>query len=718
MANDTTPQPLTLTVAEALAKDVGRGIARMDPRDMAVLELQAGDIVQVAGKRATPARAMPAYPEDRGKGTVQVDGITRENAQAGLGERAQVQKTAFEGAAAVVLSPTAPPKAFPPGNDARHLGRALEGLPVIQGDRVRATLFGSRYREFSVAEATPRGVVVIGPRTLIRTKGTDAPAREKGGTTYEDIGGLRKELHKIREMIELPLKHPELFERLGIEAPKGVLLHGPPGCGKTLIARAVANETDASFFHVSGPEVIHKFYGESEAHLRALFDKASEKAPAIIFIDEIDAIASRREDVRGDQQVERRVVAQLLALMDGLKSRGQVIVIGATNIPQALDPALRRPGRFDREIAISVPDRIGRLEVLQVHTRGMPLAQDVGLEKLAEVTHGFVGADLEALCREAAMTTLRQVMPRIQLDGDRISYELLSELEVTMDDFLQALKEVEPSAIREVFTEVPNVSWDEVGGLQEAKRALVESIEWPLRYPDLFREANTRPPKGILLSGPPGTGKTLLAKAVASQSGVNFISVKGPALLSKWVGESEKGVREVFRKAKQASPCIIFFDEIDALAPVRGTGGDSHVTERVISQLLTEMDGIEELTGVVVLAATNRPDIIDPALLRPGRFDIQIELPMPDEEARREIFAIHTRGKPLANDVDPDRLARATAGLTGSEVEAICRRASMLAIREFVGDASPDSPPREAGPFQVAARHFEETLHQANRRQR
>ncbi len=535
--------------------------------------------------------------------------------------------------------------------------------------------------------------------------------------TYEDIGALRKELQKIREMVELPLKYPELFQRLGIEAPKGVLLHGPPGCGKALIARAVANETEAAFFPVSGPEVVHKFYGESEAHLRAIFEEASRKAPAVIFIDEIDAIASKREEVRGDQQVERRVVAQLLALMDGLQSRGQVIVIGATNIPQVLDPALRRPGRFDREIAISVPDKNGRLEVLQIHTRGMPLTSDVKLDRLAELTHGFVGADLEALCREAAMITLRKVLPRIQREGGALPEELLLALEVTMDDFLEALREVEPSAIREVFTEIPDVRWEDVGGLDEAKQALIEAIEWPIRYPELFRQARTSPAKGILLVGPPGAGKTLLAKAVATQSGVNFISVKGPALLSKWIGDSERGIREVFKKARQASPCILFFDEIDSLVPVRGSGADSSVTDRVISQFLTEMDGIEELKGVTVLAATNRPDRLDPALLRAGRLELQLALPFPARQARRGIFSIHTRGKPLADDVNVEQLAAATEGLTGSDVEAICREASMLAIRELVS-ASPSgaTSPEQLASLRVSARHFDQAVQHRSRR--
>jgi transitional endoplasmic reticulum ATPase len=520
-------------------------------------------------------------------------------------------------------------------------------------------------------------------------------------------------------MIELPLKYPEVFERLGIDAPKGVLLHGPPGCGKTLIARAVANETSAHFIHISGPEVIHKFYGESEAHLRALFEDARTNAPSIVFVDEIDAIASKREEIRGDQQVERRVVAQLLALMDGLKSRGEVVVIGATNIPNVLDPALRRPGRFDREIAISIPDKNARLEILHIHIRGMPLADDVDLERIAGITHGFVGADLEALAREAAMITLRKIMPKIEFEADNIPYELLLELEVTMDDFLNALKEVEPSAIREVFIEIPDVRWDDVGGLDEVKRVLKESIEWPLKYPELFDHMRTNPPKGILLYGPPGSGKTFLAKAVASESEINFISVKGPELLSKWVGESERGIREVFRKAKQASPCIVFFDEIDAIAPIRGASSDSHVTERVISQFLTELDGMEELKGVIVLAATNRLDMVDPALLRPGRFDLRLELPTPDAKARLEIFNIHTRGKPLAADVDLKALADTTDGLVGADIEAICRRASMLAIREFLGKHrtfKSETKKVDLSQAKVSNKHFEEVIRELRKK--
>ncbi len=526
---------------------------------------------------------------------------------------------------------------------------------------------------------------MIKPGTLLevgksKTRGAQEAPR---ALTYEDIGGLKRELRRIRETIELPLRYPEVFERLGIDAPKGVLLYGPPGCGKTLIARAVAHETDAKFFVVNGPEIIHKFYGESEQHLRKIFDEASRQAPSIIFIDEIDSIAPRRENVVGE--VEKRVVAQLLSLMDGLTRRQHVMVLAATNLPNALDPALRRPGRFDREIAISIPDRDGRQEILDIHSRGMPLASDLDMPHLAAITHGFVGADLEALCREAAMTRLRTIMPEIDFAAAQIPYEALQKLEVRMADFLDALHEVEPSAIREVFIETPQVRWDEVGGLSAVKQQLIEAVEWPLRHPDLFSQAGISPPKGILLSGPPGCGKTLLAKAVASETEVNFLSVKGPSLLSKYVGESEKGVREIFHKARQAAPCIVFFDELDALVPERGAGGaDSHVTERVIGQFLAEMDGVEELTGVLVLGATNRVDILDPALLRPGRFDVHLELPAPNRNDRKEIFAIGLRDKPTSDDLNLDELADQSEGFSGAEVQAVCRRGALQVIREAI----------------------------------
>jgi len=698
---------ITLKVKEALPKDVGRAIARIDPEDIKRLGVEVGEIIEISGKRQTPAKVMPCYAEERNKGIIQIDGITRENCKIGLDEKVEVRKTEFKPANKVTLSPLTMSSLLQRDKDTKYIGSLIEGLPVIAGDRVRATLFGSRYCDFKVLDTIPDGAVIVSPTTLIRMelKGGGEPHGVK--ISYEDIGGLTTQIQRIREMIELPLKYPEVFERLGINAPKGVFLYGPPGCGKTLIARAVANETEAYFTHISGPEIMGKFYGESEARLRGVFEDAQKHAPAIIFIDEIDSIAPKREEMGGEKQVERRVVAQLLSLMDGLESRGQVIVIAATNIPNVIDPALRRPGRFDREISIPIPDRNGRLEILHIHTRGMPLSEDVSVEKLADITHGFVGADLEALAREAAMSALREILPKIDFEMADIPYETLLKLEVTMDNFLEAMKEVEPSAIREFFVEVPDVKWDDVGGLENIKEELKEAVEWPLKHSDIFKKANTNPPKGILLYGEPGTGKTLLAKAVTNESGVNFISVKGPSLMSKYVGESERGIREVFKKAKQASPTILFFDEIDSLVPKRGSSStDAHVTERVISQFLTEMDGIEELKGVVVLAATNRLDLIDPALLRSGRFDLLLELPEPDEETREEIFKIHTKNKPLAKDVDFKSLARETEGKVGSDIDFICRKASMLAIREFLS-IEHRAQSRE---LKISKRHFEEAL--------
>ena len=695
------PKPLTLKVAEAGTKDVGRGIVRFDPADFKKIGVEVGDVVAIKGKRETVAKVLPAYMEDRGKGLIRSDGITRDNAKTGIDEKVSVKKMEFSPAQSIVVAPLTVMRS----HDARYIGSLLEGLPLVEGDTVRARLFGTRTQDFSVVSTRPSGVVMIQPKTVMKIQEKGEPGEAKTRIAYEDIGGLGKEIRRIREMIELPLKYPQIFERLGIDPPKGVLLHGPPGCGKTLIARAVANETDAYFAQISGPEIMDKFYGQSEANVRKIFEDATAHAPSIIFLDEIDAIAPKREEMGGEKQVEKRVVAQLLALLDGLSSRGQVIVIGATNIPNVLDPALRRPGRFDREIQISIPDKNGRLDILNIHTRGMPLAEDVDLVRLSEITHGFVGADLEALSREAAMTTLRKIFPVIDFEMAEIPYDTLMKLQVTMDDFLEALKEVEPSAIREVFTEIPDVKWDDVGGLAEVKRILMETIEWPLKYGKLFEHANTSPSKGILLYGPPGTGKTLLAKAVASESEVNFISVKGPELLSKWVGESEKGVREVFKKAKQASPCIIFFDEIDSVVPRRGSEAASHVVDRVISQFLTELDGIEELKGIVVLAATNRLDIIDQALLRAGRFDFHLELPIPDQETRLEIFKVHTRGKPLAPDVDPKSLAKATEGLVGSDIESVCRKAAMMAIREFI-----ESGKEDYSDFKISDKHFQKAI--------
>ncbi|HCU91466.1 MAG TPA: AAA family ATPase [Actinobacteria bacterium] len=674
---------LTLRVAEALPKDVGRGVARLDPGGIEELGANIGDVIAITGQNSTALKVMPAYPDVRGKGLIQIDGIARENAGAGLDERVHVELATITDARKVALAPIGPSRLSQQARDATYVGRLVDGLVVQAGERVRVNLFGSRAQDFTVASTAPTGFVLIQAGTRIQIVGEAPAGRRVMKVSYEDVGGLGRTISRIREMIELPLRFPEVFDRLGIDPPRGVLLYGPPGTGKTLIARAVANETAAHFIHVNGPEIIHKFYGESEANLRRIFEEAQSSAPSIVFLDEIDAIAPKRTEVQGE--VEKRVVAQLLALMDGLKTRGQVIVIGATNIQQNLDPALRRPGRFDREIEIGIPDRNGRREVIEIHTRGMPMATDVDLDHLAGVTHGFVGADLESLAREAAMAALRRLMPSIDLASAEIPYEQLMELEVTMADFLDALREVEPSAMREVFTEVADVTWDEVGGMESAKTALREAVEWPLAYASVLAHAGAQPAKGILLTGPPGTGKTLLAKAAAKESGVNFISVKGPELLSKWVGESEKGVREVFKKARQAAPCIVFLDEIDALAPRRGSGGgESHVSERVVSQFLTELDGIEELRGVIILAATNRADIIDPALLRPGRFDIQIEVAAPDEATRRAILGVHTRNRPLAGDVDLDSLAADTEGLVGADLAGLCREATMNAARRFI----------------------------------
>jgi len=703
------PEPestLSLRIAEALPKDVGRGIARLDPDDIERLAAAIGDIVEIHGQRVTVARVMPAYMAQRGKRLVQVDGLVRENAGAGLDETVTVNKAAAQPARSITLAAVGRAPAGANRPHAGYLAGLLEGVPAVAGDRLRVNLLGTRSQDYTVVETQPRGVVLIVTGTTVRIQGETQEKQAPSAISYEDIGGLGHAIQRIREMIELPLRYPEVFERLGIDAPKGVLLYGPPGTGKTLIARAVAHETKAHFIHVNGPEIIHKFYGESEQHLRAIFEEAGKKAPSIIFLDELDAIAPKRENVQGE--VEKRVVAQLLALMDGLKDRGQVIVIGATNIPNVLDPALRRPGRFDREIGIGIPDRNGRLAILEIHSRGMPLADDVDMGHLADITHGFVGADLEALCREAAMITLRAIIPNIDFAQAAIPYEQLAKLTVRQDDFIAAMADIEPSAIREVFTEIPDVRWDDVGGLEGVKQALREAVEWPLKHAALFAQAKTRPPKGLLLAGPPGCGKTLLAKAVARESGVNFISIKGPQLLSKWVGESEKGVREIFKKARQASPCIVFLDEIDALAPARGGhGSDSHVSERVVSQLLTELDGIEELRGVMVLAATNRPDIVDPALLRPGRFDLQMTLPPPDAAGRAAILAVHTRGKPLAADVDLPALVNRTAGQVGADIEGICRRAAIAAIRDFLA-AHPDGG--NATELVITMRHFEDAM--------
>lgn len=696
---------VSLKAAEAESKDVGRGLARIDPEDLERLDARVGDIVEIQGKKTTVAKAMPAFKEGRGQGLIQIDGLIRSNAATGLGERLSVRKVTPHKAGRIILMPVGGRSALSRERDMAYVEKLLDGLPLVAGDRIRATLFGARFQDFTVESTMPKGVVVIHPETVIQIQEQKGEGVRESRISYEDIGGLGKAVHRIREMVELPMKYPELFERLGIQPPKGVLLHGPPGTGKTLLARAVAHETEANFFSISGPEVIHKFYGESEAKLREVFERAKRSAPSIIFIDELDSIAPKREQVVGD--VEKRVVAQLLALMDGLEGRGKVIVIGASNIPHMLDPALRRPGRFDREIEIGIPDRSARMEILEIHTRGMPLEDNLSLERIGEITHGFTGADLAALCREAAMTALRRIIPRIEFDEADLPYELLLSLKVTMDDFLSALTEVEPSAIREVFIEIPKVRWDEVGVPDMIKARLKEAVAWPLEYAPLFSYAQLRPPKGILLHGAPGTGKTLLARALATEVGVNFIAIKGPQLLSKYVGESERAIREIFKKAKQASPCIIFLDEIDAIAPTRGIGGaDSHVAERVVSQILTEIDGIEELKGVWVLGTTNRLDMVDPALLRPGRFDLVLELPLPDEKARLEILKIHTRGRPIAPDVDLARLAERMENTVGAEIEALCRRAVMVAIRQFVEEK--EGLEGDYSRFHVTQRHFDQ----------
>jgi len=686
---------IILTVAEAKQRDVGRGIVRLDRQSMRELGIDAGDVVEVIGNKRTVAIAWPAYVDDEGKGIVRMDGYLRKNAGVSIGDRVTIRRAVVKPAIRVVLAPTEPTR-FDPGF-AEYVKRQLIGRPVSRGDTIVVPVLGMAL-SLVVVSVNPAPIAQIYDVTEIVIR--EQPIREVElaipRVTYEDIGDLEEAKQKIREMIELPLKHPELFRRLGIEPPKGVLLHGPPGCGKTLLAKAVANESGAHFIAINGPEIMSKFYGESEARLREVFREAQENAPAIIFIDEIDAIAPKREEVTGE--VERRVVAQLLALMDGLQSRGQVIVIGATNRPEALDPALRRPGRFDREIVIGVPDKRARKEILQVHTRNMPLAKDVDLDELAEVTHGFTGADLAALCREAAMHALRRVLPKIDLESERIPPEVLENLRVTRQDFMEALKDVQPSALREVMIEVPEVRWSDIGGLEEVKQQLREAVEWPIKHPEYFEQMGIDPPKGILLYGPPGCGKTLLAKAVATESEANFIAVKGPEVLSKWVGESERAIREIFRKARQAAPCIIFFDEIDAIVPIRGTRFDSGVTDRIVNQLLTELDGIVLLKGVVVLAATNRPDILDPALLRPGRFDRIIYVPPPDYKARLEIFKVHTRRMPLADDVSLEELARATEGYTGADIAAVCREAAITALRET------------GKPTKVSMRHFKAAM--------
>ncbi|MCD1294535.1 AAA family ATPase [Methanocella sp. CWC-04] len=698
---------VTLRVQEAYHRDVGRGIARIDMETMRQLGMVSGDIIEIEGKGATATAVVwPGYPSEEGKGVILIDGTIRANAKVGIDDRVKVRKIQAKPAEKVTLAPTQPIRIT--GGE-YYLQKLLEGRPVSKGQTIRVEMLGSPMT-FVVTNTRPSGTVIPDRRTEITI--SDKPVSERiekvPRVSYEDIGGLRREIGLVREMIELPLRHPELFQKLGIDPPKGVLLYGPPGTGKTMIAKAVASETDAHFINISGPEIMSKYYGESEKQLRDIFKEAEDNAPSIIFIDEIDSIAPKREEVTGE--VERRVVAQLLSLMDGLQARGQVVVVAATNRPNAVDPALRRGGRFDREIEIGVPDKNGRLEILHVHTRGMPLAGNVNLDRFAEITHGFVGADLAALCKEAAMHALRKILPEIDIEKE-IPSDILDNLQITNEDFSEALKNVEPSAMREVFVEVPNIKWEDVGGLDKVKQELRESVEWPLKYKEVFQVVNTRPPKGILIFGPPGTGKTLLAKAVANESEANFISIKGPEVLSKYVGESEKAVRETFRKARQNAPTIIFFDEIDAIAPTRGQSFDSHVTERVVSQMLTELDGLEELQNVVVLAATNRPDMVDTALLRPGRLDRLLYIAPPDEKSRVDIFKIHLKGKPIDKDVNVEDLARRTPHYVGADIEAVCREASMLAIRDHITTGmTPEQAKQNADKIKISMKHFDAAL--------
>jgi len=708
-------QQVQLKVLEAYTRDVGRGVARIDYDAMDALDASTGDVIEIKGKRRTVAKCLPLYPSDEGRGIVRIDGLIRNNAGVAIGDVVVVKKVKAPPAEKVVVAPL---EAVPP-IDERYLADALESVPVTKGDNIMIPYFGGRLT-FQVVGVSPvADAALITQRTVFVISEKGEALRGVPQVTYEDIGGLKDEIQKVREMIELPLRHPEIFEKLGVEAPKGILLYGPPGTGKTLLAKAVATESNAHFIPISGPEIMSKFYGESEARLREIFKEAKEKAPTIIFIDEIDSIAPKREEVTGE--VERRVVSQLLSLMDGLEARGKVIVIAATNRPNAIDPALRRPGRFDREIEIKVPDKKGRLEVLQIHTRHMPFEQNddkhggtdkiVDLEKLAAVTHGFVGADLEYLCKEAAMKTLRRNLPDIKLEEDRLSPETLDKLVVTMDDFEGALKDVMPSAMREVYLETPDVKWEDIGGLESVKKELQEAVEWPLKYPDLYDKIGYSMPKGIMLYGPSGTGKTLLAKAVATESEANFISVRGPELLSKWVGESERGIREVFRRARQASPCVIFFDEVDALAPTRGMGGDSMVTERVVSQLLTELDGVQSLQGVVVLAATNRIDIVDAALLRAGRFDKLIQTPLPDKAARKDILKIHTKGVPIAKDVELDRVVDMTEGFSGADMASLTNTAVSIVLQGFISKyPKPDDARKHVDEAIVQMEHFAEAI--------
>ncbi len=692
---------IALKICKIAKKDSAKGFARLNPADMRELGVEAWDLVEIGGKRKTIVRVMPLDKTSNKKSIIEIDSVTRENARVDIDEHIFVKKVNSKSATKVVLAPKNNHILYN-GNDNRYLRDRLDGFPITLGDKIRVNLPGKKNEDFQVIGILPSSSVIIRASTKLDIKKRPKERFDSSKVSYEDIGGVTEQLKKIREIVELPLKYPQLFEKMGINPPRGILLVGPPGSGKTLLAKAVAHESNANFQVINGPEIMHKFYGESEARLREIFDIATRNQPSIIFLDELDAIAPKRDKVSGD--VEKRIVAQLLSLMDGLKDRGNIVVIGATNRPSALDPALRRPGRFDREVSLDVPNRNGRLQILEVHSRGMPLDEDLDLERLADLTHGFVGADIENLCREAAMKALRRSLPDFDEEEDNIETKNrnIRPIRVEMSDFMDALKEVEPSAIREIFVEISKVTWEDIGGLKDIKEKLVEAVIWPFTHRDLFEITEAKAPKGILLCGPPGTGKTLVAKALAKQSGANFISIKGAELLSKYVGESEHAVRDVFKKAKQVAPCIMFFDEIDALAPCRRESDGTRVSERVVSQLLTEMDGIEDLREVLILAATNRVDIVDPALLRAGRFDIILNFPYPEEKELYEILKIHTRGKPISKDAKLKEIAAQALGFSGADIELLCQRASMIAIREHIKNRKKS--------LKITGAHFAEAL--------
>lgn len=672
---------ITLKIEETAQRHVGKGLGVIDPKIVKENKWQTGQILEITAKKKSHVKVWPGPSEDYGSGTIRIDGLTRHNIGAGIGEKATLKIVDSAEAQSITLSPIE--KISVEGLQ-EYMSTLYEGHVFTTGDTIIVNTSLGGKTQLIVTATTPQKPVIVTPKTVFKLGSmTKAVNNSIPRITYDELGGLKKEVQKIREMVELPMRHPELFEKLGIEAPKGVLLYGPPGTGKTLLAKAVAGETNSHFTALSGPEIMGKYYGESEERLREIFKQAEENTPSIIFIDEIDSIAPKRDEVTGE--VEKRIVSQLLTLMDGMKARGKVVVIAATNRPDSIDPALRRPGRFDREIEIGIPDEEGRLEILQIHTRGMPVDEKIELKQFARVTHGFAGADLESLAKEAAMRSLRRILPDIDLQQEKISTEILQKIKISEDDFKEALKEVRPSALREVLVQIPNVTWDDVGGLDALKEELKEAVEWPLKHKEAFEYVDVATPKGILLHGPPGTGKTLIAKALAKMTESNFISVKGPELLSKWVGESEKGVREIFRKARQAAPCIIFFDEIDALVPRRSGGDSTHVSENVVSQILTEIDGLEELNDVLIIGATNRLDIVDEALLRPGRFDRIIEVPKPDAKGRLHILKIHTKKKPLDKDVDLSKIVELTDEYSGAELAAVCNRAAIAALRRHVG---------------------------------